>query len=80
MAGEQKRNRRVLAILHEIQIVFISKYSYAFDFWNTQRRSGCGFFLVHRSGRGMKSASYLRERRKRRGALKWSWNFCGGQK
>jgi hypothetical protein len=49
-------------------------------FETPHRRSGRGFLAVHRSGREIKNACYLRERRKRRGAPKWSWNFCGGQK
>jgi hypothetical protein len=49
-------------------------------FETSHRRSGRGFLAVHRSGREIKNACYLRERRKRRGAPKWSWNFCGGQK
>ena len=39
-------------------------------FETPHRRSGRGFLAVHRSGREIKNACYLRERRKRRGATK----------
>jgi hypothetical protein len=60
MAGEQKRNHHVLVILHlRIQKGNTPMCSI---FETPHCQSGHGFLVAVQSGRGMKSACYLRDR------------------